>query len=114
MARQASRRDATYGFDAPVDGIGQAVATIGEGRTIGYREHGGSGWLTLLLRRALCNWMVSTGVLGAMVSTTVSGKVIAIWMPIMVFFYPGFEHSVVNMFLFPLGLMLGGPFPIAD
>jgi formate/nitrite transporter FocA (FNT family) len=35
-------------------------------------------------------------------------------MPIMVFFYMGFEHSVVNMFLFPSGLMLGGNFSIAD
>ena len=34
------------------------------------------------------------------------GKVIAMWMPIMVFFYMAFEHSVVNMFLFPSGLML--------
>ena len=26
----------------------------------------------------------------------------------------GFEHSVVNMFLFPSGLMLGGDFSIGD
>jgi hypothetical protein len=36
------------------------------------------------------------------------------WMPIMLFFYMGFEHSVVNMFLFPSGLMLGGNFTIVD
>jgi formate/nitrite transporter FocA (FNT family) len=36
------------------------------------------------------------------------------WMPIMLFFYMGFEHSVVNMFLFPSGLMLGGNFSIMD
>ena len=41
------------------------------------------------------------GVVGAMISTTVSGKVIAMWMPIMLFFAMTFEHSVVNMFLFP-------------
>jgi formate/nitrite transporter FocA (FNT family) len=35
-------------------------------------------------------------------------------MPIMVFFYMGFEHSIVNMFLFPSGLMLGGKFTIMD
>jgi hypothetical protein len=38
-----------------------------------------------------------------MISTHVSGKVIAMWMPIMLFFYMVFEHSIVNMFLFPLG-----------
>ena len=36
------------------------------------------------------------------------------WMPILVFFYMGFEHSVVNMFLFPSGLLLGGDFSLGD
>ena len=49
-----------------------------------------------------------------MMSTSVSGKVITMWMPIMLFFYMGFEHSVVNMFLFPAGLMLGGEFSFMD
>jgi formate/nitrite transporter FocA (FNT family) len=62
----------------------------------------------------LCNWMVSTGVVGAMISTTVGGKVIAMWMPIMLFFYMTFEHSVVNMFLFPFGLLMGGHFSVLD
>jgi hypothetical protein len=66
--------------------------------------------LTLFVRGMLCNWMVSTGVVGAMISTTVGGKVLAMWMPIMLFFYMAFEHSVVNMFLFPSGLLLGGQF----
>ncbi len=50
-----------------------------------------------------------------MMSTSLPGKVIAMWMPIMLFFYMGFEHSIVNMFLFPSGLMLGGgDFSIGD
>lgn len=52
--------------------------------------------------------------IGAMISTCVGGKVIAMWMPIMLFFAMTFEHSVVNMFLFPSGLMLGGNFSIVD
>jgi formate/nitrite transporter FocA (FNT family) len=32
----------------------------------------------------------------------------------MVFFYLGFEHSVVNMFLFPIGLMMGADFTLGD
>jgi formate/nitrite transporter FocA (FNT family) len=44
----------------------------------------------------------------------VPGKIIAMWMPMMVFFCMVFEHSVVNMFLFPSGLMLGAPFSIMD
>ena len=70
--------------------------------------------LTLFIRAVMCNWMVSTGVVAAMMSTSVSGKVIAMWMPILVFFYLGFEHSIVNMYLFPSGLMLGGNYTWAD
>jgi formate transporter len=49
-----------------------------------------------------------------MISTSVSGKVIAMWMPIMVFFGMTFEHSVVNMFLFPSALLMGGRFSVMD
>ncbi|WP_312169777.1 formate/nitrite transporter family protein [Microbacterium sp.] len=104
----------TFGFSTPPDEIGQALGHIGEGRTVGYAEHGLAGMLTLFVRGVLCNWMVSTGVVGAMMSDSVPGKVIAMWMPIMLFFYMGFEHSVVNMFLFPIGLMLGGEFTLGD
>ena len=45
---------------------------------------------------------------------SVSGKIMARWMPIMVFFCMGFEDLVVNMFLFPTGLMIGGNFTIMD
>jgi formate/nitrite transporter len=104
----------TYGFSTPPDKIGAVIAHIGEGRTLGYAQYGAAGMLTLFVRGVLCNWMVSTGVVGAMISTTVSGKVIAMWMPVMLFFAMAFEHSVVNMFLFPSGLMLGGNFSIMD
>src|SRR5213075_3280031 len=94
--------------------VGAVLAGIGEARTLGYAKYGAAGMLTLFIRGMLCNWMVSTGVVGAMISTTVSGKVIAMWMPIMLFFYMTFEHSVVNMFLFPSGLLLGGHFSLMD
>jgi len=104
----------TYGFSIEPGAVGQKISTIGESRTVGYAEYGAAGWFTIFLRGMLCNWMVSTGVVGAMISTNVSGKVIAMWMPIMLFFYMTFEHSVVNMFLFPSGLIMGGDFSIMD
>src|SRR6266480_1686242 len=104
----------TYGFSTPPDKVGAVLAGIGEARTLGYAKYGAAGMLTLFIRGMLCNWMVSTGVVGAMISTTVSGKVIAMWMPIMVFFFMTFEHPIVNMFLFPSGLLLGGKFSIMD
>ena len=104
----------TFGFSTPPDKVGQVIAGIGEARTVGYAKYGAAGMLTLFIRGVLCNWMVSTGVVGAMISTTVSGKVIAMWMPIMLFFAMTFEHSIVNMFLFPSGLLMGGHYSIMD
>ncbi len=104
----------TVGFSVPPDAVGERLGAIGADRTVGYADHGAAGMLTLFLRGVLCNWMVSTGVVGALMSTSLPGKVVAMWMPVMVFFYMGFEHSVVNMFLFPTGLMLGGDFSLGD
>ena len=104
----------TTGFTHAPDAVGQKIGHIGEGRTLGYAAAGFGGMLTLFIRAVMCNWMVSTGVVAAMMSTSVSGKVIAMWMPILVFFYLGFEHSIVNMFLFPSGIFLGGQFTWTD
>ncbi|WP_017443731.1 formate/nitrite transporter family protein [Gayadomonas joobiniege] len=104
----------TYGYNVDAGVIGEKIAGIGEARTLGYAEHGFAGWMTIFIRGMLCNWMVSMGVVGAMISTNVSGKVIAMWMPIFLFFFMGFEHSVVNMFLFPFGIIMGGEFSVAD
>src|SRR5690606_30448842 len=103
-----------YGCSVEPNEVGQVIKEIGHGRTVGYAEHVAGGMLTLFVRGVLCNWMVSTGVVGAMIATDVIGKVIAMWMPIMLFFAMAFEHSVVNMFLFPSGLLLGADFTIMD
>lgn len=104
----------TYGFSADPSPVGQAIGEIGHGRTVGYAEHGAAGMLTLVVRGILCNWMVSTGIVAFMMSDTLIGKVVGMWLPIMLFFYMGFEHSIVNMFLFPSGLLLGADFTISD
>jgi formate/nitrite transporter len=104
----------TFGFATDPNPVGKLIAGIGEARTLGYSKYGAAGMLTLFIRAVMCNWMVSTGVIGAMISTSVPGKVIAMWMPITVFFFMTFEHSVVNMFLFPSALIMGGKFSIMD
>jgi formate/nitrite transporter FocA (FNT family) len=40
-------------------------------------------------------------------SQSTLGKIAAAWLPVVTFFAQGFEHSVVNMFLIPTGMMLG-------
>lgn len=104
----------TMGFSQEPNAVGQKIGQIGEARTLGYAAAGGAGLLTVFIRAIMCNWMVSTGVVAAMMSNSVSGKIMAMWMPILVFFYLGFEHSIVNMFLFPSGIMLGGNFTWFD
>lgn len=100
----------TTGFTTTPDAVGQKLMEIGEARTLGYADAGTGGMLTLFIRAVMCNWMVSTGVVAALLATSLSGKVLGMWMPILVFFYMGFEHSVVNMFLFPIGLLIGAEF----
>ncbi|GIW83353.1 MAG: formate transporter [Gemmatales bacterium] len=104
----------TYGYTIDGGAIAEKVGSIGEGRTLGYKAHGLPGWFTIFIRGILCNWMVSMGVVGAIISTSATGKMAAMWMPIMLFFYMGFEHSIVNMFLFPFSMIMGGGFTITD
>ena len=104
----------TFGFSTEPSPVGKLIASVGETRTLGYAKFGAAGMLTLFVRGMLCNWMVSTGVIGALISTSVPGKIMAMWMPIMVFFFMTFEHSVVNMFLFPSGLLMGAHFTWLD
>ncbi|RVU83759.1 formate/nitrite transporter family protein [Leucothrix sargassi] len=104
----------TYGYNTDGGAVAQKVATIGESRTVGYQEQGLAGWITIFIRGMLCNWMVSMGVVGAMICTTTTGKMAAMWMPVMLFFFMGFEHSIVNMFLFPFSMIMGGEFTVYD
>lgn len=104
----------TYGYNTDGGAIASKVGHIGEARTLGYKSYGADGWFTIFIRGMLCNWMVSMGVVGAMISTSATGKMAAMWMPIMLFFFMGFEHSIVNMFLFPFSMIMGGGFTVSD
>jgi formate/nitrite transporter len=104
----------TYGFNTDGGALAAKVGSIGEARTLGYQAHGADGWFTIFIRGMLCNWMVSMGVVGALISTSATSKMMAMWMPVMLFFFMGFEHSIVNMFLFPFSMIMGGEFTIMD
>lgn len=104
----------TYGYNTDGGALAAKVGGIGEARTLGYQAHGVDGWFTIFIRGMLCNWMVSMGVVGAMISTSATSKMMAMWMPVMLFFFMGFEHSIVNMFLFPFSMIMGGNFTVVD
>ena len=97
----------TTGGDAPISAVGAKLVTIAEAKTNYYAAHGSAGLLAVFTKGILCNWMVSLAVVAAFASTSFSGKMLAIWGPTVLFFSQGFEHAVVNMFLIPVGMLLG-------
>jgi formate transporter len=89
--------------------LGDLLRAAAQKKTIGYMASGAAGWSTALIKAVLCNWMVTVGTLLAMVSRSTIGKIAAMWLPILTFFAQGFEHSVVNMFVIPAGMLLHAP-----
>jgi len=89
--------------------LGDQVRQIAQKKTLAYAALGGSGWATAFVKGMLCNWMVTLGAVLALASRSTVGKVVGMWLPIMTFFAHGYEHSIVNMFLIPGGMMLKAP-----
>jgi formate/nitrite transporter len=77
-------------------GIAQAKAT------------GESAW-QVFLRGIGCNWLVCLAVWMSLSARNVSGKVLAIFFPIMAFVAMGFDHVVANMFFLPAAIFAGVP-----
>jgi len=90
------------------------IMGIAEAKTLAYAKLGVHGMVVAVSKAILCNWMVTLGVVMALTSQSTSGKIAAMWLPILTFFAQGFEHSVVNMFVIPAGMILGAPVSIAD
>jgi formate/nitrite transporter len=59
---------------------------------------------TSFIKAIYCNILVCIAIWFGVTSTTILKKVIGIIIPITMFVYLGFEHSVANMFFIPLGL----------
>lgn len=94
--------------------VGELLKTAAQKKTLAYMALGGSGWATAFLKGILCNWMVTIGAVLALASRSTAGKVVAMWLPILTFFALGFEHSIVNMFVVPAGIMCGAPVSIGN
>lgn len=62
--------------------------------------------LSAFARGILCNVLVCLAIWLCMGARSVADKILAIVFPISAFVACGFEHSVANMFFFPLGLAL--------
>mgnify|MGYP000388390507 CR=1 FL=1 len=58
------------------------------------------------LKAILCNILVCIGVINGVCFHKLYQKIIGIIIPITLFVYLGFEHSIANMFFVPIGILL--------
>ncbi|HEY0825553.1 MAG TPA: formate/nitrite transporter family protein [Ramlibacter sp.] len=65
------------------------------------------------LRGILCNVLVCMAVWMAMAGRSVVDKVVAVVFPISAFVAAGFEHSIANMYLMPLAMLVQAGAPVA-
>ena len=89
---------------------GTAAAMTYE-RLVGIAEGKGldeSAW-QIFLRALGANWLVCLAVWMAIAADTVSGKILAMFFPIMAFVAMGFDHVVANMFFLPAAIFAGMP-----
>jgi formate transporter len=83
-------------------------------KTVAYAGLGAAGWATAFVKAILCNWMVTVGAVLALASRSTVGKIMAMWLPITMFFALAYEHSIVNMFVIPAGMLAGAPVSMAQ
>jgi formate/nitrite transporter len=80
----------------------ERLVSISEGKT------GHTAWETFL-RGVGCNWLVCLAVWMSLAATSVSGKILAVFFPVMAFVAMGFDHVVANMFFLPAAIWAGVP-----
>ncbi len=97
----------TEGFIQDAGPLGARIVAVAQSKTVVYQHAGMAGWLTAFTKGILCNWMVALGTVLGLSSTSTTGKIAAIWLPVATFFALALEHSVVNMFVIPTAMLLG-------
>lgn len=81
-----------------------AIATAKVGMSFG----------TAFLKGVLCNWLVCLAVYMQNGASDFIGKFAAILLPISAFVAMGFDHSVANMFLVPMGMKMGAAVTVRE
>jgi formate/nitrite transporter len=102
-----------FGTSAPA-GVAAKIIAIAEAKTVANQALGSAGMITVFVKAILCNWMVCLAIVASMTTTSTIGKIACAYMPVFIFFAQGFEHSVVNMFVIPTGMMLGANVSVAQ
>jgi len=95
-------------------GVAAKIIAVAQAKTTGYEAIGFAGQVTVFVKAMLCNWMVCLAIVAAMTTSSTIGKIACAYMPVFIFFAQGFEHSVVNMFIIPTGMIMGAKITVAD
>ena len=95
-------------------GVAAKIIAVAQAKTTGYEAIGFAGQVTVFVKAILCNWMVCLAIVAAMTTSSTIGKIACAYMPVFIFFAQGFEHSVVNMFIIPTGMIMGAKVTVAD
>jgi formate transporter len=61
----------------------------------------------VFLRGVGCNWLVCLAVWMSLATSSIAGKILAVFFPIMAFVAMGFDHVVANMFYLPAAQFAG-------
>lgn len=80
--------------------MGDAMLTVATGKVA-------QPFVVLLFKGIMCNLLVCLAVWIAFAGRTIVDKFVGILLPISAFVACGFEHSVANMFILPMGLVTG-------
>jgi len=62
---------------------------------------------SVLIKGIGANWLVCLGMWMGYAAKDISGRCIAIWIPVMLFVTLGYEHSIANMFFIPAAIYSG-------
>ena len=67
-----------------------------------------------VVKGIFANWLVCLAAFMAGNESDLVGKMVGIWFPISAFVMIGFEHSIANLFLMPLGMKAGADVSMMD
>lgn len=84
-------------FSGAMDSISEAVIATASAKV-------NMGFMSALLKGILCNFLVCIAVWMSFGADSISGKIAAVFFPVMLFVLCGFEHSIANMYYIPAGM----------
>lgn len=88
--------------------LGNAGGELGNTAAGIYRAKVELGFVEAFSRGILCNALVCLAIWLCFASHRVSGKILCIVFPVSAFVALGFEHSIANMYLIPVGMLAAG------